>query len=281
MPLTELFDETLDINATENYDLSVELSFNKLSFCILDGIRNKYILLRSYLPDSQKRFTPEKLKEVISMDDFLSRKYRNTHIVVSSSRTTLIPAALYDPAKKDEYFNLNFPVTDGSIIMSDRLQEPDSYVLYSVSKPLTDLIRESFPGISYINHLRPLFFQISNERKHSGERYIHAHIEADYFNLIIFSGSSLRLFNTFLYRNVSDILYHIMNAFRNLGINQEETIIFSGETEKFDDLFSLASAYIRNIKYAGLSGSFTFSYVFNDIPPQRYINLFSAAICGS
>jgi len=35
----ELFDETLDINATENYDLSLELSEDGLSLAVLDLLR--------------------------------------------------------------------------------------------------------------------------------------------------------------------------------------------------------------------------------------------------
>ncbi len=48
MPFLELFDETLDINSTENYELSVQVSTDNLSFCILDTLRNKFVLLRSY-----------------------------------------------------------------------------------------------------------------------------------------------------------------------------------------------------------------------------------------
>ena len=36
MPFLELFDETLDINSTENYELSVQVSPDGLSFCLLD-----------------------------------------------------------------------------------------------------------------------------------------------------------------------------------------------------------------------------------------------------
>ena len=48
MPFLELFDETLDINSTENYELSVQVSPDGFPFCLLDTIRNKYVLLRSF-----------------------------------------------------------------------------------------------------------------------------------------------------------------------------------------------------------------------------------------
>jgi hypothetical protein len=71
----------------------------------------------------------------------------------------------------------------------------------------------------------------------------------------------------------------VLNAFKKLDIKQEETIYFSGLTEKYDDLSSNFSMYIRNIKFAGPSGNFTFSYVFNDTDLHRFINLFSVVNC--
>ena len=35
MPFLELFDETLDINSTENYELSVEIGNRAVSFCVM------------------------------------------------------------------------------------------------------------------------------------------------------------------------------------------------------------------------------------------------------
>jgi hypothetical protein len=72
-----------------------------------------------------------------------------------------------------------------------------------------------------------------------------------------------------------------MNVFNNLGIKQEETIHFSGMTEKYDDLSSGFSLYIRNIRYTEPAGNFTFSYVFNDTELHRFINLFNVANCES
>ncbi len=37
-------DETLDINLTQSYKLSIQVSLNGLSFCILDQLQGKYIV---------------------------------------------------------------------------------------------------------------------------------------------------------------------------------------------------------------------------------------------
>jgi len=279
MPFLELFDETLDINSTENYDLSIQAGMDVLSYTVIDSVRSKYILFRSFTPESYRNFTPEQLDEIITRDDFLRRKYRKVHLVVPSAKSTLIPAPLYDPARKEDYFSFNHSGAENSVILTNRITEPDSYLLFGISRPVSEIVSAHYPQILPLHHLKVLFEHIKYTGKAHGNLYIHAHIESDFFNLIIFSGSSLKFCNSFIYRNVSDILYHILNVFKSMDIRQEEAVTLSGNAERYDDLFSSLSMYIRGVKFAEPAGSFSFSYVFNEMPLHRYLNLFTIAAC--
>jgi hypothetical protein len=280
-PNIELFDETLDINSTENYELSIQVSPEGLAFCLLDTIRNKYILIRSFEPEENKLFNSEKLDELISKDDFLTKRYKKVNVVMPSKKFTLVPAPLFDPGKKDEYFTFNHLKNEDDIILTNKVTDPEAFIVYSASKSISTLINKYYPGIYPYHHIKPLFHHISHSRKSVSGNYIHIHIEKELFNLIVFSDSQLSFCNTFNYRNISDILYFVMNVFKNLGIKQEETIHFSGITEKYDDLSSNFSIYIRNIKFSEPFGNFTFSYVFNDMDLHRFLNLFNVINCES
>jgi hypothetical protein len=279
MPFLELFDETLDINSTENYEMSLQVSPDNLSFCILDAIRNKYILIRSFGPENNRSFSSEQIADLISRDDFLTKKYKKVHIIMPSPKSTLVPAPLFDPGRKDDYFSFNHVTAESNVILNNKLNDPDSFLLFAVSKPIYELMRNIYPAVHPLHHLRVLFDQISHIRKSAGEYYIHVHVEADFFNLIVFNNNTLQFSNAFNYRNISDIMYFILNVFRSMGIKQEETIYLSGLTERYDDLFSNLSLYIRNVKFSEPTGSFTFSYVFNDTDLHKYINLLSVVNC--
>jgi hypothetical protein len=280
-PNIELFDETLDINSTENYELSIQVSPEGLAFCLLDTIRNKYVLIRSFEPEENKLFNSEKFDELISKDDFLTKRYKKVNVVMPSKKFTLVPAPLFDPGKKDEYFTFNHLKNEDDIILTNKVTDPEAFIVYSASKSISTLINKYYPGVHPYHHIKPLFHHISHNRKSVSGNYIHIHIEKEFFNLIVFSDSQLSFCNTFNYRNISDILYFVMNVFKNLGIKQEETIHFSGITEKYDDLSSNFSIYIRNIKFSEPFGNFTFSYVFNDMDLHRFLNLFNVINCES
>jgi len=279
MPFLELFDETLDINSTDNYELAIQLSSDGLAFCLLDTIRNKFVLIRAFEPEENKYFNAEKVKELISKDDFLTKHYKKRSIITPTPKFTLVPSPLFDPGKKDEYFTFNHIREEGSLIISNKLYDPDLFTVFSLSKPFSDLITDFYPGVHPWHHIKPLFEHISHSRKSVNGNYIHIHVEKEYFNLIVFNNNQLIFCNTYTYRNISDILYFVLNVFKKLDIKQEETIFLSGLTEKYDDLFSNLSIYIRNIRFAEPTGKFTFSYVFNDSDLHRFLNLFSVVNC--
>ena len=279
MPFLELFDETLDINSTGNYELCVQGSPDGLAFSILDTIRNKFVMIRGFEPDENKYFSATNIGEIISKDDFLSQHYKKVHIIMPSQKFTLVPSALYDPGKKEEYFTLNHSNEDNDPVSANKIEEPDSYIVFSVRESISKLFADFYPGVLPAHHLKPLLFHIAHARKSSHGNYIHLHVERDYFDLIVGDSNSLRFCNAFSYRNISDIMYYVLNVLKNLGISQEETIFFSGYTEKYDDLSSGIAMYIRTVKFAEPSGKFTFSYVFNDLELQRFLPLFSIVSC--
>lgn len=279
MPSLELFDETLDINSTANYELSVQAGPDGFSFSLLDTIRNKFVLVRSSEPEDNKYYNAEKINDIIGKDDFLSRRYKKVNLLMPSAKFTLVPAPLYDPGKKDEYFTFNHVLNEDRIIVSNKLDDPDSFIVFDVPKDVYDLMCSFHPGTLPCHQIKPLLNHISHSRRSMNGNYIHVHVEREFFNLIIFDNNQLKFCNAFKYRNITDILYFVLNTFKNLGLNQEETLHLSGQTEKYDDLSSNLSMYIRNVRFSEPSGNFTFSYVFNEAALHRFFNLFSIVNC--
>jgi hypothetical protein len=279
MPFLELFDETLDINSTHNYGLSVQISRVGLAFSIIDDTRNKYILLRSFEADNNRFFNEDEIKEIIEKDDFLNKSYKKVNIIIPTSKFTIIPSPLYDPARKEDYFTLNHIKEENETVAVNKIPEPDAIIVFSVVSTLLELSEKFFPAIYPCHHIKPLLNQSGYYSKNEQGLYVHLHLEKDYFNIIIIEKKLLKFINTFNYRNISDILYYVLNIFKNMEISHDTPVYFSGHTEKYDDLYSGFDLYLKNIRFAEPSGNFSFSNIFNDIALHKYINLFSIINC--
>lgn len=280
MPFLELFDETLDINATENYELSVQVSNSEVSFCILDTLRNKFVMLRSYEPGEEGTFQMSQIEAIIRMDDFLTRRFKKRNVIAFSPKTTLVPALLYDESKKKEYFIYNHPLSEKELILSNKVGNPDLYIVFSLQQEYVDVINSSFPGTEILHHTFPLICTINHNRKPAITNNIQVHIERDYLDILVSDQNSIRLCNTFNYRTITDIQYFVMYVLKRLNISRDEIIIFSGKAQRKEDIVRGFSGYFKNIRFALPTGNYTLSYVLNENELYKYYLIFTAVSCG-
>ncbi len=275
----ELFDETLDINSSNNYEISIQVSLNGFSFCLFDIHRNMFVMLRDYKLSGRDDELSKQIGEIILKDDFLGKPYHRYRLVYIFEKNTLVPAGLFDPAAKDDYFTLNHILDDNYLVSNNRIMEPDSYLLFDIRKDLQDVFIKAFPEASLSHHLKPLLYACFDNATRQKERYLHINIEDTYFNIVIIRDRKMEFINTFRYRNSSDILYYLLFTLEKLKIGKEETIHATGLIRKGDELYNNLSPYTSKIKLEKPRGSWSLSYVFESIDIHQYSNLFNIVSC--
>jgi hypothetical protein len=279
MPFLELLDETLDINSTESYDLSMQICYNYLSFSVLDTLRNKFVMLRSYENEAGSLYDARSIGNLISMDDFLTRRFRRTCIITPSAKSTLIPSPLYDESRKENFYLFNHSDQGNQTILVNELREPDAFLLFTITSDLYDLLKQYYPHASPVHHLKPLLKFYSVNKRLTGNNSVNVHIERGYLSIIVFDQNSLKFCNTFNYQTGSDLRYYILYVIKRLGLNGDENLFFSGMISKNDESIYGLSDYLKNIKFALPTGNHTLSYVFNETEIHRFMNLFIASGC--
>lgn len=278
MPFLELYDETLDINSTENYELSVQISSDDISFCLLDTLRNKFVMLRSYEPEDNSRFDPYRLNEIIRKDDFLPRKFRKTNIITPTQRSTLVPGPLFEDSRKEDYLDFNQKKADRERVMISKIKNSDIYAIFSLQEGFADLLKGLFPEGNIMHSLKPLFQYVHFNRRSTGNN-IHIHFEKDYLDTVIFDPNELKFCNTFNFKSMSDIEYFVLYVLKKMNVRQDETIYLSGRTQEKEELRHAFSKYLTDVRFALPQGNYTFSYVLSEAELHRFLLLFSAVNC--
>lgn len=278
MPFLELYDETLDINSTENYELSVQISSDDISFCLLDTLRNKFVMLRSYEPEDNSRFDPYRLNEIIRKDDFLPRKFRKTNIITPTQRSTLVPGPLFEDSRKEDYLDFNQKKADRERVMISKIKNSDIYAIFSLQEGFADLLKGLFPEGNIMHSLKPLFQYVHFNRRSTGNN-IHLHFEKDYLDTVIFDPNELKFCNTFNFKSRSDIEYFVLYVLKKMNVRQDETIYLSGRTQEKEELRHAFSKYLTDVRFALPQGNYTFSYVLSEAELHRFLLLFSAVNC--
>ena len=278
MPFLELYDETLDINSTENYELSVQVSSDDISFCILDTLRNKFVMLRSYEPEDNSRFDPYRLNEIIRKDDFLTRRFRKTNIITPTSRSTMVPGPMFEDSRKEDYLDFNQKRNDRERVMISKIKNSDVYTIFSLQEGFADMLKGLFPEGNIMHSLKPLFQYVHFNRRSTGNN-VHIHFEKDYFDTVIFDPNELKFCNTFHFKSRSDIEYFVLYVLKKMNVRQDETVYLSGKTQEKEALLHGFSQYLTDVRFALPQGNYTFSYVLSEAELHRFLLLFSAVNC--
>ena len=127
-------DETLDLNLTLSYKLSIQVSLNGFSFCIIDPVRNKFIALlhknfeKNLLLDDLQSL----VKNYIDGNELLNKEYKNIKIIWQSIKNTIIPQKYFDDKNLKKYFELSHKLDDLDEIHYKKLKYSDSYSVYAI-----------------------------------------------------------------------------------------------------------------------------------------------------
>ena len=275
----ELFDETLDINSTDNYDLSVEISEDGIAYSVLDLLRGKWVMLRHYqhaLPAEEESAT---LQEMIMNDDFLKRHYRKVYVITPGVNSTLVPNPLYDNSLKDEYYKFNLQYEGNDTIIANNLPEPGATLIFSPDGSINELINLKWPGLTPWHQIKPLLHHCFAASRSSEGHYIHLHIERGYITIIVITERNLTFCNSYKCSTPSDISYFLFNVLNNIGIKNNESVYLSGVIEPYGELHLSLLEFTHAIHFTSPLVKYGFSYVFNDAHLHRYLNLFTASSC--
>ncbi len=275
----ELLDETLDINATDNYDLTLELAEEGVSLAVLDLLRGKYVMLRHYPREVPADGSIRPLGEIIDNDDFLRRHYRKIIVIVPSPLFTLVPSPVFEPRLRDDYFHFNNRVPEEAKIFTNNLPFPDAVVIFSPEERAVEGIFSRWRDVTPWHHTKPLLQHVYAACRTSEECYIHVHFEKSFITVIIAEKRNLTFCNSFACSASSDAAYFLFNVLDRKGIKNDETIYVSGTVEPYSEAHIALLNFAANVKFAAPIIRQSLSYVMNEVHLHRWLNLFTAAAC--
>jgi hypothetical protein len=275
----ELIDETLDINATDNYDLTLELSEEGVSLAVLDLLRGKYVMLRHYPRQDTSGGNPRNFAEMVDSDDFLKRRYRKTFIIIPSLNATLIPSPVYEPGLREDYFRFNFGQSAGSDIFSNIIPAPEAVILFAPVPGVKEIISSRWSDITPWHHTKPLLNHVATACRNADDCYVHIHFEKEFVTVIIAEKRNITFCNSFAISSAQDGAYFLFSVLDRKGIRHDETIYVSGTVDPYSEAHIALINFSSGIKFATPLIRQSFSYVMNDVHLHRWLNLFTAASC--
>ncbi len=274
-------DETLDKNLTHTYHLSIQAGLNGLSFCILDPVTNKYIVLshKSFEKNLPIEDITLFIVEYIESNEFLNKKYKSSRLIWISEKNIVIPDVLFSKDDLKKHFEFIHQLDELDEIHYNKLQQLNAYSVFAIPNLAANLFAKHFNGIRFYNQQQVLLDGIIGKSFLSKFK-ITVFVWSDFIDIAITEAHKLLLLNSFKFKSDIDIVYYVLLLFDQFNFNNENCdLTLSGFLEKNSKVYSQLQKYVKHIKFDHLPESFNYSYTFDKIPHHRFSNLFNLLNC--
>ncbi|WP_339736738.1 DUF3822 family protein [uncultured Sunxiuqinia sp.] len=266
-----LVDETFDLNFTPEYYLSIQFSLDGFSFCIRDGLQNKYIYLFHKEFSGNPKFLHRKLKDIYSEFEILNGDFKRTKLIFSSpGRMMLLPKSFFEERHGQAICQLNMDLADDEEFCYLPVKPFDQVLQMAMPRKVKQFVNGKHPGVVIQNELA---LQLSaSARQTSLHPVMNVLLYRNQLTLTLLDQTTIRFCNSFKYRNDNDLLYYILNVVQSEQVN-ELTIQLSGRVNKRSPIYHLLRQYFKDVTIVSPSSEVYYSYLFDQLPDARFVNL--------
>ncbi len=266
-------DNSFDIQKTKDYILSIQVSLDGFSFLLVQPQKNRIVAYKnSKVQISSSELLSRHLKEWLEAEKLLTNHFKKVRIFILTEKFALIPGNFFEQEKQRMISSTLFDKKIHNNYLESKIQNPDSNLIFPVSKDLIEVLQQFFGKRIEINH--PIA-KLTEFKPDSRLLYRSIILPGDkLFYLIIFKKDKIMSANCFHSEHQNDIVYNVLNTFNQLNITRNESELFlAGTSSQNTEVRSLLKTYfnhINNLKTAEIVSNS--EIIYNSLPLYLTIN---------
>ena len=242
---------SVDFNNLTEKHLSIQLSLDGFSFCIINKLE-KQVEKLEYFPFKEKSQSPEKLLQnvelIFSKEKALQKRYGTVNISHVNQLSALVPKSLFDEEHIRDYLKFSSKTYTNDYIVFDELTNHDLINVYIPYVNVNNFFLERFGSFEYKHFSTVMVNTLLNTFKFSEHPHMFVHIGEEQFDIMVIAANKLLFFNSFDYQSKEDFIYYILFTAEQLELNPEVfELIMAGKIELESDLYEIAYTYIRKV----------------------------------
>ncbi|MFK5973547.1 MAG: DUF3822 family protein [Flavobacteriaceae bacterium] len=242
---------TIEVKTTEDFHkLSIQVSLNGLSFCILDTIANSIVLSQSAVFD--KQLTPlevqKKLQSLFEKHDIVQRQFSEVLVIHKNEFFNLVPKALFDAGELPNYLKFNTRLLTNDHIVFDEIS---SYDIVNVYVPFTNINNYIFDlfGEFEFQHTATIMIHTLLNSKLNGEKPVcYVYVTPNEMAITVISHKKLIVYNSYNFNTREDFIYYVLFTLEQLQLDTENTALkLFGAIEEGDEIYDICYKYVKQV----------------------------------
>ncbi len=170
------------------------------------------------------------LEETVFSQPLLTRTFEKVFFLVDSPRFTFVPEAFASTEDNLLYLDFCFPDRAGSPVATP-LPQVGASILFDLDTEWASFAQRTFDRPILLHSLAPAceYFFRKSRLEYNAKMY--AHWEENRLELFCYNTQGLLLANQYPIHHSNDVIYHILNVWKQLEFNpKEDELSLSGET---------------------------------------------------
>lgn len=235
-------------NTQNFYKLSIQVSLNGLSFCVLDTLGNTILASENIF--FKKQCTPyeiqKELQDVFKKNNVTRDRFSEIIVIHRNALFSLVPKSLFNADELPNYLKFN-----AKILANDHLayDEIDSYDMVNVYVPFVNInnyIYDLFGEFEFKHSCTVMVESLLNGHTHAKEPVCYVHVAAHQMDITVISDKKLLLYNSFEFVTKEDFIYYLLFTMEQLKLDTEQVQLkLFGAIDEEDDIYKLCYKYVK------------------------------------
>ncbi len=273
-------DSIFDKQRTKEYSLSIRIYSGGFSFCIFK--EEKCLVISE--PSNYKLYYNTDListfKKFTNKNELLNYRYRQVKIIWETKDYTTVPNEFFS----EEFAGYSYQLCCGNIsgmqILWDKLRYFNAHIVYGIPKAFYLCLKELYPS-SFIYNGNTFFFDDAIWKSiHNNSWSVFAYLSDNSCSIIVPNVENKHFITHFEYKEATDLVYFILNVYKNRQLNREHTkLILNGNISKSDSAKKLLEKYIAHVEMEELPLNYRIKSDIADNTYNIFVNLLKTNTC--
>ncbi len=231
--------------------LSIQVSLNGLSFCILDITANTVIQSENVV--FAKQLTPyailKQLKQLFQEHKIDQGQFSEVVSVHRNNLFGFVPETFFNVDELANYVKFNTKILANDHIAYDEINPFGLVNVYVPFVNINNYIYGLFGAFTFKHHGTVMVESLlNNHTRLSNEPICHVYVFERQMDVTIIANNKLLLYNNFSFVTKEDFLYYLLFTLEQLQLDAASIAVkLFGDIEEDDDIYELCYHYIRNV----------------------------------
>ena len=283
IPTETYIDSSIYEQTFVSLSLSLQLSFNELSFCIKDREQDKCLAILSYslLDKLTISGLSDVIQELFIQQSLLQKEFSQVNVSYKNNTVKLLPKALFDVNQLPANFSLTQEDTTDQIILHDFINEIEAYSIYLLPENIEKLIKKKFANAKFFHNsscfIKAVYgYKIIEVQKDMA----FVNIVNNEFELIILKKTGFQMYNSFRFKVKEDFIYYLLFTLKQFNCDPGLIkLIIMGKIAEKSSIHQLLIKYIADVSFLQNTSLMNENTILGEMPDYYYFTLLNLSKC--